>query len=65
MTESHVLAPCREFTSHLLGLAEPAAKEDIATDIGFLEAGMRGFGAGIVGGPFTVRIGDEVWLQAG
>jgi len=63
MEESHVLAPCREFTSHLLGLDEPAEKEAIADDIGFLGDGMRGFGAGVAGGPHPVAVGDEVWLR--
>ena len=47
MEETHVLLPCREFTSHLLGLDEPAEKEAIADDLAFLGDGMRGFGAGI------------------
>lgn len=62
-TEAIVLAPCREFTSHLLGLAAPAAKDAIADDIAFLADGMRGFGAGVDGGPFTVSVGDEVWVK--
>jgi len=61
--EAIVLAPCREFTSHLLGLAEPADKEAIADDIAFLADGMRGFGAGVDGGPFTVSVGDEMWVK--
>lgn len=60
--ETHVMAPCREFTSHLLGLPEPADKEDIADDIAFLDDGMRGFGSGFGGGPVTVKLGDEVWV---
>ena len=63
MEESHVLAPCREFTSHLLGLPEPAEKEAISDDITFLADGMRGFGAGVAGGPHLVQLGDEVWLR--
>ena len=62
-TEAIVLAPCREFTSHLLGLDTPAEKEEISEDIGFLGEGMRGFGVGIEGGPFMVRVGDEVWRR--
>jgi hypothetical protein len=58
----HVLAPCREFTSHLLGLDAPAERDDIAADMAFLADGMRGFGTAVPGGPHFVRPGDEVWV---
>lgn len=63
MMDIAVAEPCREFTSHLLGLAEPAERRDIEPDIEFLTKGMRGFVAGVEGGPFSVRVGDEVWRK--
>jgi hypothetical protein len=63
MGEITVAEPCREFTSHLLGLSEPADRADIEPDIEFLTKGMRGFVAGVDGGPFTVKVGDEVWRR--
>ena len=62
-TEAVVLAPCREFTSQLLGLAAPAEQDDILADIEFLAEGMRGFGVGVEGGPYLVAPGDEVWSR--
>ena len=65
MSDIAVAEPCREFTSHLLGLAEPAERRDIEPHIEFLTQGMRGFVAGVDGGPFTVKVGDEVWRRLG
>jgi hypothetical protein len=63
MGEASVAEPCREFTSHLLGLAVPAERGEIEEDIAFLSGGIRGFVAGIDGGPFAIMVGDEVWAK--
>ncbi len=63
MMDIAVAEPCREFTSHLLGLPEPAERREIEPHIEFLTKGMRGFLAGVEGGPFSIRVGDEVWRR--
>jgi hypothetical protein len=63
MGEITVAEPCREFTSHLLGLPAPADRSDIEPDLAFLSKGMRGFVAGVEGGPFPIEVGDEVWRR--
>jgi hypothetical protein len=60
-----VAAPCREFTSYLLGLSDVAPREEIEADLDFLEDGMRGFVFGVdhLRGWTTVRPGDVVWVR--
>ncbi|MCJ7726831.1 MAG: hypothetical protein MUP76_10645 [Acidimicrobiia bacterium] len=58
-------APCREFTSFLLGRDEVADREEVAEELEFLSRGMRGF---ILDGsalerPMSVHLGDEVVLR--
>lgn len=54
-------APCREFTSYLLGHREPLPREALEDDLAFLSEGTRGFIATPVGED-EVRVGDEVRL---
>ena len=60
-----VAAPCREFTSCLLGLPRRAEREEIADDLEFLGDGMRGFvfGCQTVVQPVRVAVGDRVYVS--
>jgi len=65
VTGARVAAPCREFTSFLLGRDGVADRSEIADELAFLGEGMRGF---IVDGsalerPMVVRVGDEMVLR--
>ena len=65
VTGARPAAPCREFTSFLLGGDAVAARSVIADELGFLGDGMRGF---LVDGstlerPMPVRLGDLVVLR--
>lgn len=58
-------APCREFTSFLLGRDRVADREEIAGELEFLGRGMRGF---ILDGsalerPMPVHVGDRVVVR--
>jgi len=59
-----VAAPCREFTSYLLGLGRRAERAEVAADLEFLSAGMRGFvfGSQTVTSKVTVAMGDEAYV---
>ncbi len=59
---ARVAAPCREFTSFLLGRPDVAPRDEIGADLAFLEDGMRGFvfSTGHLGGWTIVRPGDTV-----
>jgi hypothetical protein len=53
--------PCLEFTSHLLGLAECATRDEVLAELDFLAGGTRGFLLdGRLRGPHVVAVGDEV-----
>ena len=58
-------APCREFTSYLLGFDGVAPRSEIAPDLEFLEGGMRGFLLAVdhLRGWHRLRVGDEVWAR--
>jgi len=65
VTGTRVAAPCREFTSFLLGVEGVAARGAIADELSFLGDGMRGF---LVDGsalerPMAVRVGDLTVLR--
>ena len=64
LSEPLVAAPCREFTSCLLGLSARAERETISDELAFLDGGMRGFvfGCRHVGEPVTIHIGDDVYV---
>ena len=64
LTGARVAAPCREFTSYLLGLPHVAEREELGNDLEFLEHGMRGFVFGVdhLDGWRTIRTGDEVFV---
>lgn len=64
LSEPLVAAPCREFTSHLLGLGHRAERDEIAADLEFLNAGMRGFVFGCQPAmtKVTISLGDLVYL---
>lgn len=65
LTGARAAAPCREFTSFLLGRELVEDRVEIAEELAFLSGGMRGFildGSG-VSRPMPVRVGDEVFLQ--
>ena len=57
-------APCREFTSFLLGHRTPLARDEIADELAFLSEGTRGFIAAVehLVGTAVVSVGDEVYL---
>ncbi len=63
LTGARVAAPCREFTSYLLGLDHIPDRAELGNDLEFLGHGMRGFVFGLdhLGGWITVRTGDEVF----
>ncbi|MCB2223380.1 MAG: hypothetical protein KQH83_04305 [Actinobacteria bacterium] len=65
LTGARVAAPCREFTSYLLGGTGVRDREEIAADLEFLSEGMRGFllDPGALARPMPVRVGDEVLLR--
>jgi hypothetical protein len=58
-------APCREFTSYLLGFDGVAPRSEIAPDLEFLEGGMRGFLLAVdhLQVWHRLRVGDEVWAR--
>jgi hypothetical protein len=58
-----VAAPCREFTSFLLGLPEAVAREQIAAEMAALDGGIRGYVASVdhLATWFTVVPGDRVY----
>jgi hypothetical protein len=62
---AQVAAPCRHFTSFLLGLDRVAERSEIAEDLEFLGEGLRGFvlGAEPDASPVIIRPGDEVWVR--
>ena len=62
LSGARVAAPCREFTSWLLGRIDVAPREEIAADLAFLEDGMRGFILAVdhLEGWTVVRPGDRV-----
>jgi hypothetical protein len=62
LSSARVAAPCREFTSFLLGEDEVLDRDLLADDLTFLSDGMRGFilDPGAVVRPMVVRLGDEV-----
>lgn len=64
LREPFVAAPCREFTSCLLGLDARGSREELIGDLAFLDDGMRGyvFGAGAIPEPIVVTVGDPVYL---
>jgi len=59
---ARVAAPCREFTSFLLGRPDVALREEIADDLAFLEDGMRGYILDLkpLEGAHRIRVGDVV-----
>lgn len=61
-TGARVAAPCREFTSFLLGLDRVADRTEIGDEMEFLERGTRGFILDVSGldRPMSVAVGDEV-----
>lgn len=62
---ARVAAPCREFTSFMLGRPDVAPREEIADDLSFLDDGMRGYILDMktLEGAHRVRIGDEVFVK--
>lgn len=62
VTGARKATPCREFTSFLLGRDGVAPRLEIADELEFLEAGMRGFILDPSGleRPVPVGVGDEV-----
>lgn len=60
------LAPCIEFTSHLLRRDTPADRESIADDLEFLDGGTRGWAIdpSAIVGHVVVRVGDRVELRS-
>ena len=60
--EARVATPCREFTSFLLRRSDVAPREEIASDLEFLDGGTRGFILDLsrVERSHRVRIGDLV-----
>ena len=65
VTGARVAAPCREFTSFLLGRDGVADRSEIAEELAFLGEGMRGFlvDGSALGRPLPVRVGDEMVLR--
>ncbi len=57
-------APCREFTTFLLGGRQPRPRDEIAEELAFLSEGTRGFIASVehLDGTAVVSVGDEVYL---
>jgi MOSC domain-containing protein YiiM len=66
MTGARVAAPCREFTSFLLGLDQVPDRAVLAEDLEFLEQGTRGFILDVSGleGPALIDVGAEVVLRS-
>jgi hypothetical protein len=66
LSGARVAAPCREFTSYLLGRTDVAPRGEIAADLEFLADGMRGyvFSTGHLRGWTEVRTGDRLWVRA-
>jgi hypothetical protein len=63
-TDARVAAPCREFTSFLLGLDAVPDRVELEDDLEFLERGTRGFILDVGGlGPGAIEVGDEVLLK--
>lgn len=61
---ARVAAPCREFTSFLLGRGDVAPRAEIAADLDFLDEGTRGFVLDLAGleRAALLRLGDEVFV---
>jgi hypothetical protein len=58
-----VAAPCVEFTRYAMRISDIAQPDKSVTEgLQFLHNGMRGFYAGLEGGPGTIRLGDRVFL---
>lgn len=62
---SGVAAPCREFTSYLLGLGAVAERSAIADELEYLEHGTRGFIVDVstLSRPVSIEVGDRVLLR--
>jgi hypothetical protein len=62
---ARVAAPCREFTSFMLGRPDVAPRDEIAADLAFLDDGMRGYILDLktLEGAHRVRVGDEVFVR--
>jgi len=60
-----VAAPCREFTSHLLGLDTVAERAEIKSELDFLDLGRRGFivAADHTPTPVELAVGDKVYVS--
>lgn len=63
---ARVAAPCREFTSFLLGRSDVAPRDEIAEHLDFLDHGTRGFILDLapLEGSHRVRVGDVIGLTA-
>jgi hypothetical protein len=63
---ARVAAPCREFTSFMLGRPDVAPRDEIAADLAFLDDGMRGYILDLktLEGAHRVRVGDVVEVRA-
>lgn len=63
---ARVAAPCREFTSFLLGRDDVAPREEIAADLEFLDEGTRGYVLDLSGldRAAVLRLGDEVFVTS-
>jgi len=61
---ARVAAPCREFTSFLLGRVDVAPRDEIAPHLEFLDEGTRGFILDLapLEGSHRVRVGDQLGL---
>ncbi|HHC09520.1 MAG TPA: hypothetical protein ENK55_12555 [Actinobacteria bacterium] len=55
-------APCREFTTFLLGGREPRPRDELVDELEFLSGGTRGFivSVGHLTAPVVLRVGDVV-----
>lgn len=58
-----VAAPCREFTSFLLGFDGPRPRNEIADELEFLSEGTRGFILAVdhLSRPVEIQPGDEIY----
>ena len=63
---AYVAAPCLEFTSFLLARTDVGTEGEIGDDRAFLHDGTRGYILGVrhLEGEYTVRLGDEVVVEA-
>jgi hypothetical protein len=62
---ARVAAPCREFTSFMLGRPDVAPLDEVSDDLAFLEDGTRGYILDLapLKGAHRIRVGDQVFVR--